>query len=122
MPNQEDPILVAPTYQEPELKPISVALHAQEIGKLYADRTSPTAFAQYLLQQFKAAGAPVDGQVHLRLAHGKIYKMKAHPWGRSWIGYMWLPEEMVRRLGAWRTANGVAGSGDAALAEGALVN
>lgn len=96
----------APDYTaEPELKPICVALHAQEIGAMTRLRVSPTEFAQTLLGEFRKAGAPVEGMVKLRLAHGSVYKMKAHPFGRAWFGYLWVPEELDRRLAAWRKAN-----------------
>ncbi len=45
--------------QSMEERPIMIALDAQEIGRMFASKTSPTAFNQYLLERFLAAGAPV---------------------------------------------------------------
>ncbi len=90
-----------------DTKPVSVALHAQEVGKLYAVKTTPFEYMQGLLYRFRQAGAPVEGEAILKLAHGQIFKMRSHPWGKDWVGYLWLPAEKVAELDRWRQANGL---------------
>ncbi len=94
-------------WREAELKPIHVALHAQEIGKMFAERTKPFQFRQYLLEQFRAAGAPVSGIVLLKLDHGHIMKLQTSPLGKEFLPYVWLPVELWRRLVEFRKTNGM---------------
>jgi hypothetical protein len=76
-----------------EPKPMVVTLDAQEIGALYAARATPWDFNQNLLSKFKAAGAPVEGVLELKLAHGQVYKMKDDLLQRPGIfTYAWLSE------------------------------
>ena len=75
-----------------EWRPIAITLNAQEIGALYATHTSPDGFVQYLLTKFKAAGVPVEGAIDLKLAHGKLLKLKTSVRGRGFFDYIWLPE------------------------------
>lgn len=88
-------------------KPICVALHAQEIGKLHATKTTPFEYMQGILYRLRLAGAPIEGISTLRLAHGKVFKMHNHPLGRAWIGYLWLPETKVAELDKWRKEQGL---------------
>jgi hypothetical protein len=90
-------------------KPVCVALHAQEIGRLYADRVTPFEYMQGLLYRLREAGAPVEGTNILRLAHGKVFKLRQSNLGRAWVSYLWLPEEKVAELEQWRKENGLKG-------------
>lgn len=60
-------------------KPIAIEISTQDIRMLFACHTSPTAYQQLLLAKLKDAGAPVEGTLNLRLAHGKLYKMRTDP-------------------------------------------
>jgi hypothetical protein len=85
---------------EQELKaemPIVVQIDAQEIGLMYATRTTPYEFAQYLLSKLRAVGGPVEGTLRLSLTHGGLYKMRESPDGPGCFDYTWLPP-------AWQTA------------------
>jgi len=84
--------------QSMEERPIMIALDAQEIGRMWATKTSPTAFNQYLLEKFRAAGAPVEGVLKLTLAHGRLARLKPEMNApQDGFRYMWLPD-------AWATA------------------
>ena len=93
-------------HRDSELTPIHVALHAQQIGKMFADHTKPFAFKQALLEEFRAAGAPVSGIVLLRLDHGHVFKLTSSPLGKEWIAYCWMPQELYRRLVEFRKSQG----------------
>jgi hypothetical protein len=72
---------------------IVVTLHWSEIARLAADRTGPTAFNQYLLERFKAAGAPVEGVIQLKLACGAIARVKPRLDDEDGVfRYVWLTE------------------------------
>jgi hypothetical protein len=74
-------------------EPIMITIDAQEIGVCWKNKLTPTAFNQFLLENFKAAGAPVEGVINLKLARGKVCKMKSHPRGPGFFGYLWLSDE-----------------------------
>jgi hypothetical protein len=82
----------------PEDKVVAIKVAGFEIAALYADKTGPYAFAQLLLERFKAAGAPVEGTIRLRLARGKVFKLKSNP-GDASFRYVWLPPEHCQSLG-----------------------
>ena len=88
-------------------KPICVALHAQEIGKLHTTKTTPFEYMQGLLYRLRLAGAPVEGISTLRLAHGKVFKMRQSNLGPAWVSYIWLPETKVAELEKWRKEQGL---------------
>jgi hypothetical protein len=97
----KDPNLLLPKIQAPELtKDIVIAIRVAgfEIAALYNDRTKPYAFAQLLLERFKAAGAPVEGVIKFKLLYGKIFKLKSRP-GDASFRYCWLPPEHCQALG-----------------------
>jgi hypothetical protein len=77
-------------------KPVSVEISTRDIQMLYAMRTSPAQFMQLILAKLKDAGAPVEGALNLRLAHGKVFKMKDDPLQEQpSFTYLWLPEAYV---------------------------
>jgi hypothetical protein len=85
-------------------KPVAITLDAQEFGALYATKTSPNGFIQYLLAKLKTTGAvPVEGVLALRLAHGKLFKLKDSPLGKGYFSYIWLPENY------WQTIQAMGG-------------
>ena len=77
-------------------KPVVVWLDAQDLGVLYSQRTTPNEFNQYLLRKLRDAGAPVEGQAILKLAHGAVAKVKPDPLLHEMgFRYIWLSEEYV---------------------------
>ena len=94
----EDALSIVPEGRE-QAVPIVVSLDAQEIGRLYAYSPSPYHFMQELLRKFKAAGAPVEGVLKLRLAHGAVVKVKQQPGQMKMsFDYMWLPAQHVEAI------------------------
>lgn len=80
-------------------KPISVSISANDIRMLFACGTNPDAYNQLLLAALKDAGGPVEGILHLRLAHGKLCKLKdkaLEP--QDAFTYVWLPEAYVAAI------------------------
>jgi hypothetical protein len=97
----KDPNLLLSKIQAPEPtvdKVIAIRVAGFEIAALYNDRTKPYAFAQLLLERFKAAGAPVEGVIKFKLLYGKIFKLKSRP-GDCSFRYVWMPEEHCQALG-----------------------
>ena len=97
----KDPNLLLPAVQAPEPtkdRVIAIKVAGFEIAALYNDRTGPYAFAQLLLERFKAAGAPVEGVIKFKLLHGKIFKLRSKP-GDNSFKYVWLPPEYCHSLG-----------------------
>lgn len=77
-------------------KPIAVQINTADIQMLYASRTSPNSFMQLLLAKFKDAGAPVEGVLHLKMAHGKVFKLKDSIFEEQpAFTYVWVPEAYV---------------------------
>ena len=75
---------------------ICIKIHWREIVRLNNDKTSPTAFNQYLLTQFRAAGAPVEGLINLRLAHGAIARVKPRLDDEDGVfRYVWMTDEQA---------------------------
>ena len=74
-------------------EPIMITIDAQTLGACFNAKMSPQVYNQFLLENFKAAGAPVEGVIKMKLARGKICKMKSHPRGPGYFGYMWLSDE-----------------------------
>lgn len=89
-------------------RPIAIAIDAQEIGRMFADRYSPYAFNQYLLERFKAAGAPVEGVIKMKLVYGAIARMKTQL-GDMQFTYLWLSPEYVAGIAEYAQANGLEG-------------
>ena len=81
------------------LKPIAVAISTHDIQVLYATRVSPDDYAQLILAKLKDAGAPVEGSLRLKLAHGQVYKLKTNPLKeQDYFEYLWLPMPYVAAL------------------------
>ncbi len=75
-------------------KPVFVEISTEDIQMLYACQTSPKAFMNCILAKLKDAGAPIEGVLDLRPAHGKIVKVKDHPTERqSGFVYGWISDE-----------------------------
>ncbi len=81
-------------------KPIAVSISTDDIQKLYAAQTSPFMFMQCILAKLKDAGAPVEGALTLKLAHGQVYKMKDNPMKpQEEFQYIWMPANYVASMG-----------------------
>jgi hypothetical protein len=80
------------------LKPIAVALDAQDIGRMAAENYSPYMFNQFLLEKLKAAGAPIEGTLRLRVAHGAVARVKPDLNRGAVFQYIWLDEAYVEGM------------------------
>jgi len=90
--------LPTPTRPEPTKdKPIAIRVAGYDVARLFADHAGPYQFAQFLLERFKAAGAPVEGAVHRKLSRGEIFKLRSQP-GDASFRYIWLPPEHLQAL------------------------
>lgn len=79
--------------------PIVIVITAEEIGQMTAKQYGPYEYNQYVLGKLKAFGAPVEGVLHLRLAHGAVARVKpnaANP--QDFFQWMWLAETYVRAI------------------------
>jgi hypothetical protein len=89
---------------EEELKtespaPIAVTVSTDDVRALFACETTPYQYMQLILAKLKDAGAPVEGMLELRLAHGKVAKLKdsaLEP--QTEFTYVWLPELYVHAI------------------------
>lgn len=81
-----------------DAQPIGIIVGAEQIARAYVGKGGPKAFNQMLLTFFKDAGAPVEGLATLKLAHGKIFKLRSRP-GEFFFRYMWMPLELVAAYG-----------------------
>jgi hypothetical protein len=80
-------------------KPISVEISTQDVQMLFACHTNPEQYMQLILAKLKDAGAPVEGTLRLRLAHGAVCKLKDNPMQeQAAFVYMWLPEQYVHAI------------------------
>jgi hypothetical protein len=89
------------------LKPISFSISADDIQALYACKTNPDQYTQLLLAKLRDCGGPVEGALTLRLAHGRLAKLKDNPLeAQNEFVYCWLPDEYVAAIaqGAGGTA------------------
>jgi hypothetical protein len=82
-------------------QPIGIILSPEDIARCYMDRGGPREFNQMLLRHFRQAGAPVEGMAILRLAHGKIFKLRSAP-GDFEFRYVWVPMELAAAMGVAR--------------------
>jgi hypothetical protein len=81
-------------------KPISISVSTNDVQALFACGTSPDQYNQLLLAKLRDAGAPVEGTLRLRLAHGKLFKMKDSVMQeQSEFTYLWLPDGYVEAIG-----------------------
>lgn len=81
--------------------PIVIVITAEEIGQMTAKQFGPYEYNQYVLGKLKAFGAPVEGTLHLKLAHGAVARVKpsaANP--QDFFQWMWLAEPYVRAIAA----------------------
>ena len=81
--------------------PICIQITAEEIGQMTAKQFGPYEYNQYVLGKLKAFGAPVEGVLHLKLAHGAVARVKpsaANP--QDFFQWMWLAEPYVRAIAA----------------------
>jgi hypothetical protein len=83
-------------------KPIAIRVEEFEIRMLYAAQQGecdPDAYNQFLLERFKHAGAPVEGIIKLRLAHGAVCKVKTnHLEPQTFFQYLWIPAEYAHAI------------------------
>lgn len=86
-----------PTLEGP--KPIAVSISANDVQALFACQTDPNQYNQLLLAKLKDAGGPVEGILNLRLAHGKLTKLKDNPLvPQEEFVYLWLPDAYVHAI------------------------
>ena len=80
-------------------RPIGISVDAQTLGRLFADKTGPVAFNQFLLEQLKAVGcSAVSGVIRFKLTRGKVFKLKAQP-GEWAFRYIWLADPLCTAMG-----------------------
>jgi hypothetical protein len=82
------------------LKPIAVTVSANDIRMLWAMRTPPDQYIQLIYAKLRDAGCTaVEGVLRLRLAHGKLCKVKteAHV-EQDGFDYVWLPDSYVQAI------------------------
>lgn len=90
--NTEEPIVEGP-------RPIAVSISTHDVQALYACNTSPDSYNQLILAKLKDSGAPVEGTLRLRLAHGAVCRVKDNPLEpANEFVYMWLPEAYVAAI------------------------
>jgi hypothetical protein len=96
--------------------PMLVTLDANEIGALYAARTTPDGFVQHILEKLKAR-APwlVEGQLRLRLKYGRIARVKDSAQGKGFFDYLWLSPAYIEKL------NEMGGLADASNPAGTII-
>ena len=81
------------------LKPISFTISTDDIQALYACKTNPDQYTQLLLAKLKDCGGPVEGSLTLRLAHGRLAKLKDNPLEpQEDFCYVWLSDEYVAAI------------------------
>lgn len=81
-------------------KPISISVSTDDVQALFACNTHPDQYNQLLLAKLKDAGGPVEGSLRLRLAHGKLFKMKdSIMQEQTEFTYLWLPDAYVEAVG-----------------------
>lgn len=78
-------------------RPIVVRMDAQEIGTFTAMRFGPKDFEQAILLKLRDAGAPMEGDLNLKPAHGLVGKLKGD-FSDTFFLYVWVPEAWVDRL------------------------
>jgi hypothetical protein len=76
-----------------------IVITAEEIGQMTAKRYSPYDYQQYVLSKLRAFGAPIEGTIHLKPAHGAVARVKpnaANP--QDFFQWMWLDEHYVAAI------------------------
>lgn len=80
-------------------KPIAIEMHTDDVRQLFAIGTSGDQYNQLLLAKFKDAGAPVEGLLRLKFAHGRMAKVKDSDLvPQEVFTYIWLPEAYVEAI------------------------
>jgi hypothetical protein len=80
-------------------RPIMITITNQEIGAMTAGGASPTLYMQFVMEKLKAAGAPVEGILELKLAHGRLARTRPDPARpEAGFGWVWLPDEWAAAL------------------------
>jgi hypothetical protein len=82
------------------LKPVAVTVSANDIRMLWAMRIPPDQYIQLIYAKLRDAGCTaVEGVLQLRLAHGKLCKVKteAHV-EQDGFDYIWLPDQYVEAI------------------------
>lgn len=93
-----NPNLQTPPIEGP--KPIAASISTDDIQALYACGTNPDAFNQCILAKLKDNGAPIEGTLRLRPAHGKVFKLKDSVLReQAEFTYLWLPDAYVAAVG-----------------------
>lgn len=78
--------------------PIMIVITAQEIGRMWAAKSSPTVYNQMLMEKFRAAGAPVEGVLNLTFAHGRLARVRPSREHAGEFGYVWLPDLWAAKM------------------------
>ena len=88
-------LLSGPPLPELEEEPIMVTLTGEDIGHCFARSMKPYEFNQYVLAALRQAGAPIEGsgEGFLKVTRGVVTRMKSHPRGFGYFGYMWLSQQ-----------------------------
>lgn len=82
------------------VRPIAVTISTDDVQALFACNTSPFQYNQLLLAKLKDAGGPVEGELTLKLAHGKFFKVKDSIFQeQSEFTYLWLSDAYVEAVG-----------------------
>lgn len=80
-------------------KPIMITISNLDVKMLAASRTSPEGYMQCILAALKDAGAPVEGVLKLKLAHGAVARVKPNPMvDEGGFKYVWLAPEYVAAI------------------------
>lgn len=80
-------------------RPVAVTISANDVAALHACGTRPDAYMQLILAALRDAGAPVEGTLRLRLAHGRLAKVKDDVMKpQDGFVYVWLPDEYVAAI------------------------
>lgn len=80
-------------------EPIVASIDCQTMAAWYVmDGANPYKFNQKILAALRDRGAPIEGALHLKPAHGRIARIKNSPKGPGWFDYVWLPDQFVKAL------------------------
>jgi hypothetical protein len=80
-------------------RPVAASISTDYVQALYACGTGPDAFNQLILAKLKDAGAPIEGALRLRPAHGKVFKLRDSALEeRAEFTYMWIPDAYVEAI------------------------
>lgn len=80
-----------------KLKPVAFSISTHDVQALFACSINPEQYMQCILAGLRDNGCTaVEGVLKLKLAHGKVCKLKdsIHE-AQSEFTYVWLPEEYV---------------------------